>query len=111
MAPQAAKLHAQKGSSKNDVKDYIWKNATLTMKEFKSDVYYSWFIEPILKGKEMYGQKYLWPKEYLTMSDDAVVQIYPRQNIYIVVVGGETNPMMQGWRFAYPSTASVDKWR
>jgi len=111
MAPQAAKMHSTKGKSKKEVKDYIHQNATLTMKEWKQDVYYSWFIEPILKGKEMYGQKYLWPKEYLGLPDDAVVQIYPRQNVHVVVVGGETNPMMQGWRFAYPSTASVDKWR
>ena len=111
MAPQAAKMHSTKGKSKKEVKDYIHQNATLTMKEWKQDVYYSWFIEPILKGKEMYGQKYLWTKEYLGLPDDAVVQIYPRQNVHVVVVGGETNPMMQGWRFAYPSTASVDKWR
>ncbi|HYA91378.1 MAG TPA: hypothetical protein VEK32_07760 [Thermodesulfobacteriota bacterium] len=45
------------------------------------------------------------------MSEDAVVQIYPCQNGHIVVVGGETNSMMRGWRFVYPSTASVDKWR
>jgi hypothetical protein len=111
MAPQAAKMQANKGLNKNDVKDYIYKNATLTMKEWKQDVYFSWFILPILKGKEMYGQKYLWPKEYLDLPDDAVVSIYPKQNVHVVVVGGDTNPMMQGWRFAYPSTASVDKWR
>jgi hypothetical protein len=47
----------------------------------------------------------------LGLPDDAVIRPYPRKNIHLVVVGGETNPMMQGWRFAYPSTASVDKWR
>jgi hypothetical protein len=111
MAPQAAKLQVAKGNDKNAVKDYIWKNATLTMKEWKSDVYYDWFIEPALKGKAQYGIKDLWPKEYLGLPDDAVIRPYPRKNIHLVVVGGETNPMMQGWRFAYPSTASVDKWR
>jgi hypothetical protein len=111
MAPQAAKMYAQKGLSKRDVEDVIWKNATLTKKEFKADVYYSWFIEPILKGKEMYGQKYLWPKEYLDLPDDAVLQVYPRQNVHVIVVGGEANPMMQAWKFAYPSFGSIDKWR
>jgi hypothetical protein len=111
MAPQAARMQSAKGSDKNAVEDYIHKNATLTMKEWKTDVYYSWFVEPLLKGKEQYGLKNLWPKEYLGLPDDAVVQVYPRQNVHVVVVGGETNPMMQGWRFAYPSTASVDKWR
>jgi len=51
------------------------------------------------------------PRNIWACHDDAVVQIYPRQNVHVVVVGGETNPMMQGWRFAYPFTASVDKWR
>ncbi len=111
LSPQAAKLQFQKGLRKNDVKEYIWKNATLTMKEFKSDVYYTWFVEPLLKGKKMFGQTYLWPPEYLNLPDDAIIQAYPRQNIYVVVVGGETNPMMQAWKFAQPSTVSVDKWR
>ena len=111
MAPQAARMQSAKGYDKEGVKDYIWKNATLTMKEWKTDVYYSWFVEPLLKGKEQYGIKDLWPKEYLGLPDDAVVRPYPRKNVHVVVVGGETNPMMQGWRFAYPSSASVDKWR
>jgi hypothetical protein len=111
MAPQAAKLQAEKGLSKKEVKEYIWRNATIPLKEFKSDVYYSWFVEPILNGKEFYGERYLWPKGYLTLPDDAMVQAYPRKNIHVIVVGGETNPMMQGWRFYHPSSASVDKWR
>ncbi len=111
LSPQAAKLQAQAGKSKKDVEDFIWKNATLPLKEFRKDTYYSWFIEPILKGKEMYGQKYVWPKEYLTLPEDTEVPVYPRIYTNIVVVGGETNPMMQGWKMAYPSTVSVDKWR
>ena len=59
----------------------------------------------------MYGQKYLWPKEYLELPDDAIVSVYPRKYMYVIVVGGETNPMMQAWKMAYPSTASIDKWR
>jgi hypothetical protein len=111
LSPQRAKILAQKGLKKQDVEDIVWKNATSTMKEFKSTIYYPVFIEPILKGKEMYGEKYLWPKEYLTLPDDAVIPIYPRKYVRVVVVGGEISPMMQAWKFAYPSTASVDKWR
>jgi hypothetical protein len=111
LSPHAAKLQAQAGKSKKDVEELIWKNATLPLKEFRKDTYYSWFIEPILKGKEMYGQKYVWPKEYLTLPEETEVPVYPRIYINVVVVGGETNPMMQGWKMAYPSTVSVDKWR
>lgn len=111
LSPQAAKLQAAKGRSKKDVEDFIWKNATLPLKEFRKDTYYSWFIEPILKGKEMYGKKYVWPAEYLTLPENTEVPVYPRMYINVVVVGGEANPMMQGWKMAYPSTVSVDKWR
>jgi hypothetical protein len=111
LSPQAAKLQAKAGKSKKDVEDFIWKNATLPLREFRKDTYYSWFIEPILKGKEMYGQKYVWPKEYLTLPEETEVPVYPRIYVNVVVVGGETNPMMQGWKMAYPSTVSVDKWR
>jgi hypothetical protein len=111
LSPEAARLQASKGKSKKDVEEFIWKNATLPLKEFRKDTYYSWFIEPILKGKEMYGQKYVWPKEYLTLPENAEVPVYPRIYVNVVVVGAETNPMMQGWKMAYPSTVSVDMWR
>jgi hypothetical protein len=111
MAPQAAKLQVAKGVTKEGFKDYVWKNAAVTMKELKSDYHYSWFIEPNLRGKEIYGEKYIWPKEYLGLPDDAVVPIFPRKYVLLVVVGGDSNPMMQGWKFSQPTTVSVDKWR
>jgi len=109
--PMVARSLAKKGYSKKDVEEYIWENATETMGEFKARKYYSQFIERILKGKSMYGEKYLWPKHYLNLPDDAVVQVYPRKYVKAVVVGGETNPFVQAWKFAYPSMVSVDKWR
>ena len=93
------------------MKLYIWSHATLTMKEFKSEPFYKQFIEPILKGREMYGEKYVWPKEYLDLPDDAVVPVYPRKYVHAIAVGGEVNPQMQVWKMAYPSTVSIDKWR
>ena len=59
----------------------------------------------------MYGEKSLWPAEYLDKPDDEVVPIYPRKYVKVVVVGGEVSPMMKGWKMSYPSTASVDAWR
>jgi hypothetical protein len=111
LSPQRAKMLAQQGLKKKDVEDFIWKNATSTAREFRSGIYYKTFIEPILMGKEMYGEKYLWPKEYLTLPDDATVSLYPRKYVNVIVVGGEVSPMMQAWKMAYPSTVSVDKWR
>jgi len=111
MDPMVARRLAEKGYSKQDVEEYIWSHATETMREFRARKYYKMFIEKILKGKEMYGEKYLWPRDYLDLPDDAVVPIYPRKYVKVVVVGGETNPFCQAWKFAYPSMASVDKWR
>lgn len=111
LSPPRAKLLLEKGYGKRDVKEYLWRNATSTMKAFRSNVYYKIFVEPILKGKEYYGEKHLWPKEYLKLPDEAIVPIYPRKHVYVIVVGGEANPMMQGWHMSNPSSASIDKWR
>lgn len=111
ISPQRARALAEEGHSKERLKEHIWRNATSTMKAFRSNVYYKIFVEPILKGKEYHGEKYLWPKEYLELPDDAIVPIYPRKYVYVIVVGGEANPMMQGWHMSSPSSVSIDKWR
>ena len=33
------------------------------------------------------------------------------KNINLIVVGGDVNPMMQGWSFAGPFISSIDKWK
>ena len=109
--PMSARALAEKGYKKEDVEDYIWKNATQTMGEFRAGHYYKIFIEKILKGKPMYGEEFLWPAHYLDLPDNSVVQVYPRNQVKVVVVGGETNPFSQAWKFAYPSMVSLDKYR
>lgn len=111
LSPAAAKELSKQGLSKKNVEEQIWQNATLTMKEFRNDHYYQRFIIPILKGREMGGKKYRWPAHYLDLPDDARVSVYPKDDVRVVVVGGEANAMMQGWVMASPSTSSVDKWR
>jgi hypothetical protein len=107
--PSVAKQLKEKGMSKNDVEEYIWSHATTTMKEFKTNWYN--FIEPILKGQEMFGEKYVWPASYLNLPDDAIVQAYPRKYIKVIVVGSGTMSYAQAWKASYPYTVSVDKWR
>jgi hypothetical protein len=111
LSPLAARQEAEKGRSKEDVEEFIWKTATLPLKEFRKDIFYPLFIEPILKGKGMGGEKYVWPKEYLTLPEETEVPVYPRPSISVIVVGGKASPMMQGWKMSHPATASVDKWR
>jgi hypothetical protein len=59
----------------------------------------------------MYREKYLWPEHYLDLPDSEVVQVYPRNHVKIVVVGGETNNFSQAWKFAYPTLMSVDRYK
>jgi hypothetical protein len=91
----------------------IWEGATLPMKRFKDSTYWRSFIGPDLKGKLSYG----WPKEYLDKPDDAIIQVYPRKEVRIIVVGGEVADMMQAWRMSvqprYQSTSGgkLSSWR
>ena len=109
VAPPRAKEWAKKGFSKKEFKDYIWSHATLPMKIFRQDSYYKKFIEPVMRGKPM--EQYKWPSYYLWLPDDAVVPIYPRDGVQVIVVGEDQNPMMQGWKTSYPTIVSIDKWR
>lgn len=109
VAPPRAKAWAKKGYSKKDFKNYVWSHATLPMKIFRQDPYYKKFIEPVLKGKS-FGH-YHWPESYLRLSDDEVVPVYPRENIQVVVVGANQNPMMQGWKTSDPTIVSIDRWK
>lgn len=111
LAPATANALAQSGMSKAKVEEELWQNATLTMGEFRNDHYYQRFIIPILKGKEMNGLRDRWPASYLNLPDDARVQVYPKDDVHVVVVGGEANAMMQGWAMWGATTVSIDKWR
>ena len=47
----------------------------------------------------------------LNLPDDARVPVFPKDDVHVVVVGGETNATMQGWNMYGATTASIDKWR
>ncbi|MBN1851054.1 MAG: hypothetical protein JW932_21010 [Deltaproteobacteria bacterium] len=105
ISPQNASILKESGMNKDDVKENIWKNATLTMKAFRAGHAFDGLIKSSIKmGK-------LWPKEYLDLPDEAVVPVYPRENIHLIVVGGDMAPVMQAWKMANPATVSIDKWR
>ena len=111
MDPMSARRHAKKGYSKQEAEKIIWQHATKTAAEFRADPFYPPFIEPVLKGRPMYGQRYLWPARYLDLPPDELVQVYPSTDVRIVVVGGETNPFTQAWHLARPATVAIDPWR
>ena len=108
-SPARAKEWAKKGVGKADFADYIWSHATLPMKVFRQDSYYKKFIEPALRGKPY--DDYSWPRHYLWLPDEAIVPVYPKESVQVVVVGADQNPMMQGWKTGKPTTVSIDRWR
>jgi len=111
MDPMSARKVLAEGYSKQEAEEHIWSKATKTVAEFKADFFYAWFIEPVLRGKPWHGAKPLWPAHYLDLPPDEMVQIFPRDHVKIVVVGGETNPFTQVWQMARPSSVMVDKWK
>ncbi|MBN1255510.1 MAG: hypothetical protein JXA50_09585 [Deltaproteobacteria bacterium] len=105
ISPQRAAMLNKEGMSKEEVKEYIWENATSTLQEFRSSGYFGGLIKSaISRGGS-------WPKEYLTDPDDTIVPVYPSGKIEVIVVGGDAAPMMQGWKMSYVTTVSIDKWR
>ena len=110
--PLRAHQLAKEGYTKESIQEYLWKNATMTAKQFREPEVFSIFIKPVLQGRIMYGMRDIWPRWYLDAPDDKVVQVYGKKEfIYVLVVGGETNPFITSWKMAFPSTVSVDKWR
>jgi len=111
MDPMRAKELRKQGFTKQQAQEYIWLHATKTIAEFKSDFFYTSFIEPSLKGKPWYGQTGLWPSTYIDLPPNEEVPIFPKKGIIIIVVGGETNPFVQAWHFSRPYSVLIDKWR
>lgn len=104
MDPLLAKqLHAQ-GIEKSDVCQYMWKNLTRTVAEWKENLSYT--VD--LRGN-------LYPQEYQLLPDDAVIPKFDSpKNIQVVIVGGENSPFYQIYDSVNPYhcvTKSVEKWR
>jgi hypothetical protein len=65
-------------------------------------------------------QNYLYPRatfgeepwaSKLKAAPDEMIQMYKREDIHVVVVGGETNPYWRIMGATYAKTVSVDDWR
>lgn len=109
--PIVADKLAKAGYSKREVSEYLWTHAKRTAKDFRSDYFYTAFIEAGLKGGGASYNTKRWPESYLTVPDGEEIQVYPRHSIEVAVVGGKTNPMSQAWQFHSPASIVVDKWK
>ena len=89
IAPEAAAVLSAAGLSKNDLRQYLWSRAQVSISRIKAAG--MWRPET---------QRQLWPSWVDTSRDDSLVPIAPRaEDIYIMVAGGDGNFSAQcpGW--------------
>jgi hypothetical protein len=91
--------------TKEKLIDWLYKNTTQSVKDYKSrDFAYGFDYPRALKGLEPYATWYKMP-------DDAVIPRWPHLNdINVVVAGGQTNAFFQGGSLSYSVSVSIDKW-
>ena len=101
----AVRLKEQGYDTKEKLIDWLYKNTTQTVKDYKSRNYSYLFEYPrALKGDEPYATWYKLP-------DDAVIPHFPRaESFNIVVAGGQTNAYPQAGNLSYGMSVSIDKW-
>jgi len=101
----------KKPMSRDDVEDYIWKNAVTPFSEMKTNFGYS-FISGMWAGTAMFGETDLYPNFLAQgVKDTDLVTAYPRKYVDVVVAGPGGIGNAVAWKAAYPTTISIDKWK
>ncbi|MGD9576760.1 MAG: hypothetical protein AB7Y74_00760 [Syntrophorhabdus sp.] len=111
--PLVAANYVKQGyTTKQALEEYLWSNSTMTLGEMRSRPYWS-MIRMMAQGIDQYPGygAHWWPESIITDPPETIASIYPRSQIFVLVVGGETNAYVTSWRMSYLSMASVDKWR
>jgi len=104
--PLTAKALVDQGyDTKEKLQNWLWKNSTITAKEYReSFLAHVWLYPRALKGEEPYAT---WWKA----SDDERLPCWPKaENIELVVTGGQTNAFFQVGNMNYGRSVSIDKW-
>jgi hypothetical protein len=104
--PLVAQRLVEEGyDNKDKLIDWLYKNTTQTVKDYKGRNYSYLFEYPrALKGVEPFATWYKLP-------DDARIPHFPRrESINIVVTGGQTNAYSQAGNLSYGTSVSIDKW-
>jgi hypothetical protein len=104
--PLTAKALVDQGyDTKEKLSDWLWKNSTITAKEYReSFLAHVWLYPRALKGEEPYAT---WWKA----ADDTQIPCWPKaEDIHLVVAGGQTNAFFQVANMNYSRSASIDKW-
>jgi hypothetical protein len=91
--------------SKEKLIQWAYENATLPAKIYWDDqLVQNYLYPPALKGVEPFASM-------LRAKPDDLISIFPKENIHVVVVGGETNGYWRIMGSTYIKTVSIDDWR
>jgi hypothetical protein len=104
--PLTAKSLKQQGyDTKEKLTEWLWKNTTVSAKDYReSFLAYVWIYPRALRGEEPYAT---WWK----LPDDARVPCWPKpDDINLVVMGGQTNTFFQVGNMNYIRSISIDDW-
>lgn len=105
--PIAAKQFVTRGGfkEKGALEDWIHETATMPAKYYWDyQLIQNYVLPRALNGVEPYATK-------LAADPDALIPMFRREDINVVVVGGETNGYWRMMSCLYQTTVSVDKWR
>jgi hypothetical protein len=91
--------------TKEKLQQWLWKNSTITAKEYReSFLAHVWLYPRALKGEEPYAT---WWKT----ADDVSIPVAPKpEDINLVVAGGQTNAFFQVGNMNYGRSVSIDQW-
>ena len=105
---RAKELEEQEGChTRKDIEEYFWNHITMSIGELKRIGIYDRLIVPDYKSG-----KHEWDPSVISLPDDAVIPVFPRKQINVIVVGDpKGSNVVQGWSQCNPHSASIDKWR
>ncbi len=91
--------------SKEKLIQWVYENATLPAKVYWDDQLVQNYLYPAaLQGVEPFATM-------LQAKPDDLISIFPKKNIHVVVVGGETNGYWRIMGCSYVKSVSIDDWR
>jgi hypothetical protein len=100
VSPDNAHYLAEKeGMSKEKLADFLYKNSTARLGDLRKNWNFWYLVEPGHPG-------------YKDLPDDAIVSVYPRQWIRVIVVGAQGQVQhIHGWDAVAEIQISIDRWR
>ena len=105
---RAKELYEETGCrSRREIEDYLWNHITMTIGELKAIGMFDRMIVPDYKSG-----KHEWDPSFISLPDDAVVPVFPREQMNVIIVGDpKGSNVVQGWSQCNAHSVSVDRWR